>query len=86
MSGMTKVATIALLSVILTAVLASDETQTTLLTRGREFMQNSIRIWWVPPLLSILFILSMHVWVYGIVHVIWYIISLFTSRIYAKRT
>ena len=84
--------TLLLLSIMLAGALASmeqarnDETLTTLVARGREFVQNSMSIWWIPPVLSVLFILSMHVWVYGIVHVLWYITSLLTSRIHIKRT
>ena len=80
-----------LLSVVLTGALASveqahsDEASTTLLTRGRELVEKSMTIWWLSPILSVVFILSMHVWVYGIVHVVWYIMSLLTSRIHVKK-
>ena len=83
-----------LLSVMFTEVLAGsveqthgDETLTTLLTRARELVEKSMTIWWLPPpLVSVIFIISMHVWVYGIVHMAWYFTSLLTSRIHANKT
>ena len=81
-----------LLSVMLTGALASveqthsDETLTTLLTRAQEFVEKSMTIWWLPPVVSVVFILSMHVWVYMIIYILWYVTSLLTSRIHVNKT
>ena len=82
-----------LLLVMLTGALAGsveqthgDETLTTLLTRGRELVEKSMTIWWLPPLVSAIFIISMHVWVYGVIHLLWYITSLLSSKVHVNKT
>jgi len=55
-----------------------------LLTRSKELMYNSLELWWVPPLLAFLFIASTHIWVYGLMHLLWLITSLFSSNVSLK--
>lgn len=80
-----------LLLVILAGAVASVEkshnngTVATLLSRSKELVQDLMTVWWVPPFLSALFIISMHAWVYGIAHIVWFITSLFTSRVHVKQ-
>ena len=85
---MLKIPVFLVLSIILTRALASveqlhsDETP----TNGKESVENLLTSWWLPPALSVAFILSMHVWVYVVAHGMWYITSLLTSRIHVKKT
>jgi len=85
---MLKIPVFLVLSIVLTGALASveqshsDET----LSSGKESAEKSLTSWWLPPALSVAFILSMHVWVYGVAHGMWYIASLLTSRIHVKKT
>ena len=56
-----------------------------LLTRSKELIHNTLKVWWVPPLLAFLFIISSHIWVYIVMHMLWLIASLFSSNVSLKR-